>query len=295
MTSARVNVVSHNIGGGTTYGGGLYSDGMAPVGTVLRVVQANESDSRTRIHAVTLQEVLRSEFDYWLSMGWYGVFVPMTTADENKFRGNEDKGQAVFSRYPIVDHHLERLAVPEKVVTQKDFSLLCVQIDHPDFWDVRDTLWICTTHLWSAGLDPDGLLYPSRVNDETRTLQAKQISEYLDHRTNWSRKFILTGDFNTRPKSDAIDYLHRVNRDGTIGTAKFWEGDQSYDPMFDGGLGRGGRNTVEGRKIDYFFASHQGANPHNFGIDMTLHPATPNGGAPHAQIIRGWARWRDLA
>lgn len=292
MTTVRVNIVNHNIGGGTTYGTGLYSDGIAPTGTVLRIVQSTESSSPDQIDAVTLQECLRSEFEYWTNVrGWYGVFSIMTTADENKFRGNQDKGQAILSRYPILDSHVEFLGVPANVVTQKDFTLLSVKIDHPGFRNVVDKLWVSTTHLWSAGLDPYGVEYDGNTNDSVRNFQAGKVSDYLSIRTQWAQKHILTGDFNTGPKTFAIDYIHRVNRDGSVGTAKFWEGDQSHGIS---GLQRAGRDTSTGRKIDYFFASFQGANSLEAGIDMELVTASENGGDKHLMILHGKAIWADV-
>lgn len=276
-----VNVVSHNLGGGTTYGTGLYSDGIAPVGTVKRVTQSENID------IVTLQEVLLPEYQSWVDAGWYGVFVAMTTADENKFRGYEDKGQAILSKYPILDYDVIPLPVVEGVVTKKDFSLLVAKIEHPKFDKYKESLWVATTHLWSAGLDPDGRLYDN--NKEIRELQAKEIATYFNRRVRWARRYILTGDFNTGPKTEPIDLLHRVNQDGSIGRAKFWEGDQALY----GGLSREGRPTVNGRKIDYFFAQHKGVDPVD-GIGTVLINASANDGDAHDKILHGWVRFTGL-
>ena len=288
MAKATIRVVSHNIGGGTTYGTHLYSDGTAQVGSVLRLVQECPGTD-----AITLQECLRGEFDYWVnSHGWFGSFVPMTTADENKLRGNQDKGQAVLSRYPVLDTDVIPLGMLDGVSTGKEFNLLAVKIDHPAFKNVKDSLWVCTTHLWNAGHDKAGNAYSKEVNHAIRELQANNIADYLNPRVGWSRKFILTGDLNTSPKTRPIDYLHRVNRNGSIGTAKFWEADQSHGIS---GLRRGGRYTVEGRKIDYWFASFSGASPYESGIDMTLHTASENYGSKHDKILNGKVKWTDLA
>lgn len=284
MSTATIKVVSHNIGGGTTYGTHLYSDGTAQIGSVMRLVQNDPA-----IDAITLQECLRGEFDEWIARGWYGTFVLMTTADENKFRGNQDKGQAVLSRYPILSVDVVPLPVTSGVVTQKDFSLVCAQIDHPGF-TALDDLYVSTTHLWSSGLDPNGVEYPGSTNDAIRELQAQTIADYLNPRVGWSRKYILTGDFNTGPKTAPIDHLHRVNRDGTVGTAKFWEADQYQT----GTLQRGGRDTVPGRKIDYWFASFSGAAKDATGIDMTLTTASENGGDKHDKILNGKVKWTNI-
>lgn len=291
MATARINVISHNLGGGTTYGTHLFSNGLAQVGSVMRIVQGSESSDQTRIDVVTLQECLRPEFNLWVERGWWGVFVPMTTADENKFRGNEDKGQAILSRFPIVSYHATPLGMLEGVSTGKEFNLLCAKIDHPEFEGYEDDLWVATTHLWSAGLDKNGVAYSGEVNDAIRELQAEAIASHLNPRVKWARKYILTGDFNTGPKTQAIDHLHRVNRDGSVGVAKFWEADQFKGTTQ---LQRDGRDTVTGRKIDYWFASHSGVNPET-GIGMTLHSASENGGDKHDKILNGTVRWTDLA
>lgn len=284
MKTVQVNVASHNLGGGTTYGTHLYTDGTAQIGSVLRIVQSNP-----KVDAVTFQEMLRPEFDYWVQQqGWFGAFVNMTTKDENKFRGNEDKGQAVLSRYPIMGMDIVPLPTTG-VVTGKEFNLLAVKIDHPAFLTVKDNLWVATTHLWSAGLAPDGTEYTN--NDEIREQQAKAIADYLNPKVGWARKYVLTGDFNTGPKTAPIDLLHRVARNGTVGTAKFWEADQSHGIE---GLQRGGRDTVEGRKIDYWFASHTGASPFENGIDLELVSASENYGDKHDKILHGCVKWTDV-
>jgi endonuclease/exonuclease/phosphatase family metal-dependent hydrolase len=211
----------------------------------------------------------------------------MTTADENKFRGNEDKGQAILSRWPILEYDVIPLPMVEGVVTKKDFSLIVAKIDHPKFAQYKESLWVATTHLWSAGIAPDGSQYEN--NDDIRLLQATEIATYLNRRVGSPRRYILTGDFNTGPKTAPIDLLHRVNRDGSIGTAKFWEGDQALY----GDLAREGRPTVAGRKIDYFFAQHKGVHPYD-GIGTVLIPASANGGDCHEKILRSWVRFADL-
>jgi endonuclease/exonuclease/phosphatase family metal-dependent hydrolase len=289
MKTVQVNVISHNIGGGTTYGTHLYSDGIAQIGSVLRLVQNNPN-----VDAVTLQECLRGEYDYWtLQRGWHGAFIPMTTADENQWRGGQDKGQAVLSPYPILHVDVIPLGMLSGVATGKEFNLLSCKIDHPQFRDVNDSLWVATTHLWSAGHNPDtGQPYSGETNDAIRELQARNMAEHLNPRVGWSRKYILTGDLNTSPKTLPIDHLHRVNRNGTVGsTAKFWEADQSHGIE---GLQRAGRDTVEGRKIDYWFASHNGASPFDNGIDMSLHTASENYGDKHDKILHGQVRWTNV-
>lgn len=289
MSTAITTVVNHNIGHGSTQGPGLYADGLAPLGTVLRVVQEQGAD------AITLQEVTESEYYHWRNVhGWHGVFVPMTEGSENST--GQPLGQAVLSRYPLLSSSTEPLG-HDGVVTGKDFNLLCASFDHPDFRGKNDDWWVATTHLWSAGHDHNGDLYSGAVNDAVRNSQANRVAAYLNPRVGYARKYILTGDFNTSAKTTAIDHIHKVNRNGTVGTsAKFWEGDQSDNGTHGAGsLGRGGRDTITGRKIDYFFASHTGANPHEDGIDLTLHGCAPNGGVPHEEVMRGWVKWTDVS
>lgn len=285
----RIEVVNHNIGGGTTYGEGLWSDGLARTGSVMRLVQDFGAD------AITLQECTESQFEFWRNQnGWFGTFIPMVEAIENST--GERKGQAVLSRYPMIDSHVEPLGVNGLVATGKEFNLLCAAFDHPGFTG-EDTLWIATTHLWAQGHDPLGNLYSAETNDAVRNFQAGKIADYLNPRVGYARKYVFTGDLNTTAKTTAIDNFHKVNRNGTIGTtAKFWEGDQSQDSVFGAGnLGRGGRDTVVGRKIDYWFASHSGATAHEAGLDMALHDASINGGVPHEKILRGWVTWTDVS
>lgn len=289
---ARVDVVSHNVGGGRLYGGGVYSDGMAYTGSVMRVVQTRPID------VVALQECLRPDFDDWLNrfQTWHGVFARMREAHEA--REGAEKGLAILSRFPILDHTVVPLG-NHPVVTDKEFNLLTAKVDHPGFRDSSFGLHVATTHLWSGAIDPEtGQLYPNETNDDVRRLQANKIVEYLNPRVGWARKYVLTGDFNTSPKTPPIDLIHRIERDGDVGSSKFWEADQSHNAP-DGKLARGGRDTVavgepSGRKIDYWFASHIGASPHEYGIDMDLITAGENGGAPHDKILHGWVKWSDV-
>jgi len=289
---ARVEVVDQNVGRQPLYGTGIWSDGLAHVGSPMRIAQEFGSD------VVTAQECLLSHFEQFKThMGWYGEFIHMNEPHEELT--GEYKGLAILSKYPIIDKTIVDIQ-PTMVQTGKDFHMLVVGIDHPAFRDSADTLYVATTHLWSAGIDPTtGVLYPESVNDDVRRIQANKIADYLNPRVGWSRRYILTGDFNTSPKTPPIDAIHRVNRDGTIGISKFWEADQSHNAP-DGQLARGGRDTVDGktdgngRKIDYWFASHRGANPHEEGIDMQLYRTAEAGGVPHDYILRGWVRWPDV-
>lgn len=288
---ARVEVVNQNVGRQPLYGTGIWSDGTAHVGSPMRVAQDNRSD------VVTAQECLLSHFEQFKAhMGWYGEFVHMKEPHEELT--GEYKGLAILSKHPIINKTVIDLQ-PSLVKTGKDFHLLVVTIEHPGFRGSGQTLNVATTHLWSAGHDPNGVLYSKEVNRDVRRLQANKIAEYLNPRVGWARRYILTGDFNTSPKTPPIDALHRVNRDGTIGDAKFWEADQAHNTAL-GRLARGGRDTIDGkkpgngRKIDYWFASHRGASPHAEGIDMQLIPTAEAGGVPHDYILRGWVRWPDV-
>lgn len=289
---ARVDVVSHNVGGGTVYGQGLWSDGLAQVGSPMRVAQVQNSD------AVTLQECRLSQFEFWREhMGWDGVFAQMREAHEAK--EGEEKGLAILSPFQILDYNVVPLG-NHPVITDKEFNLLSARIDHPSFRGKGVGCYVATTHLWSGAKDPGtGELYPESVDRDVRRLQANKIVDYLEPRVCRWRKYVLTGDFNTSPKTPPIDKIHRVNRDGSIGSAKFWEADQSHNAPV-GQLARGGRDTVAvgtstGRKIDYWFASHIGADPHETGIRMTLHDARAlNGGSPHPVILNGSVRWTDV-
>lgn len=288
---ARVEVVNQNVGRQPLYGTGIWSDGTAHVGSPMRIAQEFGSD------VVTVQECLLSHFEQFKThMGWYGEFSHMKEPHEDL--SGEYKGLAILSKYPIFDKTIVDLQ-PNMVQTGKDFNLLVVGIDHPGFRDSPDKLYVATTHLWSAGHDPEGVLYSEEVNRDVRRIQANKIADYLNPRIGWTRRYVLTGDFNTSPKSPPIDVLHRVNRDGSIGVSKFWEADQAQNaPM--GQLARGGRDTVDGkqpgngRKIDYWFASHRGASPYTTGIDMDLYRTAEAGGVPHDYIMRGWVRWPDV-
>lgn len=288
----RVDVLSHNVGGGTVYGQGVWSDGLASFGSPMRIAQVHNVD------AVTLQECLESQFEFWREhMGWNGVFVRMREAHEA--REGEEKGIAVLSPFQVLDYNVVPLG-NHPVVTDKEFNLLSVRIDHPSFRERGVGCYVATTHLWSGGKNPEtGELYPESVDKDVRRLQTYKIVDYLDPRVGQWRKYVLTGDFNTSPRTSPIDKLHRVRRDGSIGSAKFWEADQSHNAPA-GQLARGGRDTVavgtsSGRKIDYWFASHIGANPHETGINMELHPADLyNGGSPHPKVLRGRVIWKDV-
>lgn len=139
------------------------------------------------------------------------------------------------------------------------FKLLCARITGTG---VAGS-WVCTSHLALAYADaPDG--------SATRTTQARKIAGRLAPWIADGRRVVLTGDFNDSPKSTPIDALHRVRRNGTIGTlGKFWEGDQSDNGVCGGdGLCRAMEPTTDAnaqgtrRPIDYFFASYRGVNAH---------------------------------
>lgn len=267
--SVTVEVVSHNVGSGSAEQAHLLG---------------------CRADALTLQECIEPEYQALLLLGWHGAFAPMREAWED--RSGHRKGLAVLSRHPIVETRVVFLGTGPKVRTDKDFNLLCVSIDHPAFRDSEEALWVATTHLWSAGRDEAGDLYSTETNDAVRLHQAKKIARYLEPRIEVDR-YVLTGDFNTGPRTRPIDQLHGVTRSGAIGVRPFWEADQSHS----GKIRRGGRDTVDGdpgrnngRKIDYWFAS-RGGIPAKTGVDLDLHPAKDNGGAPHDRVLVGRATW----
>lgn len=153
---ARVEVVNQNVGRQPLYGTGIWSDGRAHVGSPMRIAQDFGSD------VVTVQEVLLSHFEQFKEhMGWYGEFVHKNEPHEELT--GEYKGEAILSKYPIIDKTVIDLGTP-LVETGKNFNLLVVAIDHPGFRGSGQTLNVATTHLWSAGHDKNGVLYPNEVN-----------------------------------------------------------------------------------------------------------------------------------
>lgn len=269
-----VSVVNHNIGAGSSAGARYVAKWFY------------ESD------AVTLQECLEPEFERWLDRGWFGSFAAMRGYSEHPsgFR----KGLAILSRYPVLETSVVALGVGGLVNTDKEFNLLGVSIDHPAFRDKSASLWVTTTHLWSAGRDEAGNLYSYDTNKAVRLHQAKRLARHLEPLVG-TNKYVLTGDFNSSPRTPVIDQIHGISREGHINTRDFWEADQFYT----GTLRRGGRDTVggrngHGRKIDYWFASRGGMDPRN-GIELDLRPAPRNGGARHDWILRGRATWPGVS
>ncbi len=108
----------------------------------------------------------------------------------------------------------------------------------------------------------------------------------------------MTGDFNSKPDSLAMDRIYRVNPDGSINTNKvFWEVDNSYDPICGADkLCRDGRPTIQfangnWAKYDYIFAGNVGVHGHT-GLALTniYYPGSPP--TSTHKLIKGWVNFQ---
>lgn len=160
---------------------------------------------------------------------------------------------------------------------------------------VPGRLTFCTTHLWASHADTKDV--PGE-DEKIRAEQARMIAKILEG-YGANRRVVLTGDFNSVPKSEAMDRIYRVTREGKINREnRFWEVDQSYDPICGAGdrLCRNGRNTrpLSNVKGDYIFASHVGVRPH---AGLRLTELYVPGGKPNPQnnhrLMRAWVNFLD--
>lgn len=220
----------------------------------------SEAASWGDVDAVTFQELCKSQIAEVKAAG-YQVYwrkqiqsakCPLA-ADGKRWKGNAIATTRGFGK--------KKVTTSLGTYGGRRFTLLCAKIQRTG---VAGS-WVCTTHLALGykGTDaPDGSV--------TRTKQARKIAGRLGPWIANGRRVVLTGDFNDNPKSTPIDALHRVRRNGTVGTrGKFWEGDQSDRSVCGGaGLCRAMEPTTDPNKkgkrrmIDYFFASHRGVNAH---------------------------------
>ncbi len=209
------------------------------------------------VDAITFQELCESQIPKVRAAGYQVMWrkqiqasgCPATT-DGKRWKGNAIATKRGLGKQDVT---------PLGTYGGRDFKLLCANITRTG---VAGS-WVCTTHL--------ALGYPGATNGtRNRTTQARKIAGRLNPWIAGGRKVVLTGDFNDQPKSTPIDALHRVRRDGSIGTqGRFWEGDQSDDGVCGGsGLCRAMQVTTDPnekgnrRALDYFFAGYRGVNAH---------------------------------
>ena len=214
------------------------------------------------VDAITFQELCQSQIPEVRAAGYQVMWskqiqasdCPVTTGDKRW------KGNAIATKRGLGKQEVTALGK----YGGRSFKLLCANITRTG---VAGS-WVCTTHL--------ALKYPGATNGtKNRITQTRKIAGRLNPWIAGGRKVVLTGDFNDQPKSTPIDALHRVRRDGSIGTqGRFWEGDQS-DVCGGGGLCRAMEVTTDPNKdgnrraLDYFFAGYRGVNAHT-GMSKTL-------------------------
>lgn len=232
----------------------------------IRVVQHNtdmggpgtalaEASSWGDVDAVTFQELCQSQIPEVKAAGYQVMWRKQIQASSCPATGDGKrwKGNAIATTRGLGTQKV----TPLGTYGGRDFKLLCAKITRTGV----SGSWVCTSHL--------ALNYPGAPNGtENRTKQTRKVAARLGPWIADGRKVVLTGDFNDNPKSTPIDALHRVRRDGAVGTrGKFWEGDQSDNSVCGGdGLCRAMEVTTDPnrkgtrRALDYFFAGYRGVN-----------------------------------
>lgn len=207
------------------------------------------------VDAITFQELCKSQISQVRTAGYQVMWRKQIQASNcpPTANGKRWKGNAIATTRGLGTQKVTSLGT----YGGRRFKLLCAKITRTG---VAGS-WVCTSHLALGYSDaPNG--------SKTRATQARKIAGRLSPWIADGRKVVLTGDFNDKPKSPAIDALHRVRRDGTVGRrGKFWEGDQSDNGACGGdGLCRAMDPTTDPnekgtrRALDYFFASYRGVN-----------------------------------
>ncbi len=208
------------------------------------------------VDAITFQELCQSQIAEVRAAGYQVMWRKQIQASDCPPTKNKKrwKGNAIVTSRGLGTQKVTSLGT----YGGRSFKLLCAKITGTG---VAGS-WVCTTHL--------ALGYPGAPNgSKNRTRQTRKIAGVLGPWIAGGRKVVLTGDFNDNPKSKPIDALHRLRRDGTIGTrGRFWEGDQSDNSVCGGqGLCRAMEVTTDPNKkgvrraLDYFFAGYRGVNP----------------------------------
>ncbi len=237
----------------------------------------NEAASWGDVDAITFQELCQSQISQVRAAGYQVMWKKQVqasscpaTADGMRWKGNAIATTRGLGTQKVT---------PLGTYGGRSFKLLCAKITRTG---VAGS-WVCTTHL--------ALGYPDAPNgSRTRTTQARKIAGRLGPWIADGRRVVLTGDFNDKPKSAAIDALHRVRRDGTLGTrGRFWEGDQSDNGACGGdGLCRAMEPTTDPnengtrRALDYFFASYRGV-----GADRGMSKGLIDSATAGHWIVRG--------
>lgn len=287
-SAAKVVVVSHNIAGERT-------DRKADWKGV-------KAEAESGADLVTMQEACTADYtgfrDHFRPKGWHVEFVAMKKIAEGDLDecGGGDKGLVIAARHKLANVTAHPLTVRGKrqgepgYIGGREFWLFCADVPG---MKVPGQFTFCTTHLWASHADTKDV---PGADDAIRAEQARSIARILEGR-GANRRIILTGDFNAVPKSDAMDRIYRVTRQGAVNRGNlFWEVDQSYDPICGQGdrLCRDGRVTRPLSKVkgDYIFASHTGVNPHT-GLKLT--ELYVPGGKPNPQnnhrLMRAWVNF----
>lgn len=232
----------------------------------------NQTSTWGNVDVLTFQELCRSDWDrlqtWWLP-GW--AFTHHVVKRENACPDNGHygaKGEAIFSRHPIVNTWYK----PLTGFDSKIFTLTCAEIDVPSAMENGGkNPRVCTTHL-AAGNTPAAI--------SARQTQANEVAAIVKSWIGLGINVVLTGDFNTEPNSGPIDKFHRVAFGGSYPTAAlFWEADQVIN---DTTFRRGGAPTFGLQKFDYIFFSYNAVGK----CKMSLLPIDQGGSDHH--LIRAW-------
>jgi len=147
--------------------------------------------------------------------GYHAVYGPASIEMPHNPDGPpREYGNAIISRFPIIEHHdydLNKPAEPERLFewNNDNRTLLMARIAPPS----AQPLWVATTHLSAT------------VTESTyiaRKFQCKNILHLLDAHTAPDDGIILGGDFNTEPASEEMGVLQKRFQNATRDIGATW-------------------------------------------------------------------------
>jgi endonuclease/exonuclease/phosphatase family metal-dependent hydrolase len=204
-----------------------------PWQTQLKVAAVIDSLDRFHPAAVSLNEVCRRQFSEIVagiaSRGWKMSAAFMTTRNDG-CKGGTNYGNAVLTRAEIVK--VDKTFYTAQAPDNHEFrGLLCVSADLA----LRPTR-ICSTHIVSAGPDPNG------------SVRRRQIAQAALLVGAYGEPVVLMGDFNLPPSNRGLDRVYTGEHPG--GSGQFDEVDQGPGKCRCGEVTEG-----SGEKIDYVFVT----------------------------------------
>jgi endonuclease/exonuclease/phosphatase (EEP) superfamily protein YafD len=192
------------------------------------------------VDAITYQELCKNQIDDVQAAGYRVHWSQHRARTKNSCR----KVVAVASTHRFANTDTYGVGTFGRGKKKRTIKLVCA--------DLRGTgvarTTVCTSHFpldYNGKAAPSGLQNRIKVADRIRAIVNRKISA--------GRRVVLTGDFNSKPRTAPLTRFYRAH-----GNGRFWEGDQ-----------RCGKSSVcrdmkpttsSGGKLDYVFASSPGVN-----------------------------------